>query len=56
MALYTIRDNLTAGTYGLPKEFIDDVLLVFSNAKTYNEQKSRVSLIIIIITNDYCYA
>lgn len=44
MDLGTVREELMAGNYRFPKDFQDDVRLIFANSKKYNTNKrSRVS-------------
>ncbi len=42
MDLSTIKNNLDAGKYKEPWEFVDDVWLMFENAWVYNKKTSRV--------------
>ena len=36
------------GHYRVPRELIDDVRLIFTNAKEYNQQKSQVCILLYI--------
>lgn len=42
MDLSTVRDKLQNEEYLLPKDFIQDVHLIFNNAKLYNQTRSQV--------------
>ena len=44
MDLGTVRSKLIGGQYCVPKELIQDIKLIFANAKAYNEPRSRVRL------------
>ena len=43
MDLGTVRSKLSAGHYRIPKELIQDIKLIFANAKAYNEPRSKVT-------------
>lgn len=43
MDLSTVRTKLVEGQYVVPKGLIQDIKLIFSNAKSYNEPRSQVS-------------
>lgn len=42
MDLSTVCDKLQNKDYLLPKDFIQDVSLIFNNAKRYNQTRSQV--------------
>lgn len=43
MDLRTIEDALAAGKYATDTQFVDDIKLVWENAKTYNKVESEIS-------------
>ena len=48
MDLSLVRQKLSEGHYRVPREFIDDVRLIFTNAKEYNQHKSQVCILLYI--------
>ena len=42
MDLGTVKSKLVGGEYRIPKELIQDIKLIFTNAKAYNEPRSKV--------------
>ena len=42
MDLGTVKSKLLGGQYRVPKELIQDIKLIFANAKAYNEPRSQV--------------
>lgn len=45
MDLGTIRSRLQSDSYKDPEEFRKDVSLIFSNAKVFNNKKSKVGFV-----------
>ena len=54
MDLGTVRQKLLSGEYRAPVEFISDVELIFTNAKSYNAKGSEVSLKILLNAQIVC--
>ena len=48
MDLSLVRQKLSEGHYRVPRELIDDVRLIFTNAKEYNQHKSQVCILLYI--------
>ena len=46
MDLSLVRQKLSDGRYRVPRELIDDVRLIFTNAKEYNQQRSQVCILL----------
>ena len=51
MDLSTVLSKLQSGQYGVPKDFISDLKLIFKNANNYNQKGSVVSDCGFVCTN-----
>ena len=51
MDLSLVRQKLSDGRYRVPRELIDDVRLIFTNAKEYNQQRSQVCILLCTSVN-----
>ena len=51
MDLSLVRQKLSDGRYRVLRELIDDVRLIFTNAKEYNQQRSQVCILLCTSVN-----